>query len=201
MSSTRFAASAQAENSEIWYLRDLTAAGTCGGAPTLKLLSETIGGTSVVEHDIEGANNISFDREEVAGRTIESGNWEVRFWFRLPTGGGPANQVDVKIERFNSTCALQETIFIRNNIKLDKGVTKEYLAQPKPVGQVVFVAGDFLVVTFTDSGGNQSKFLRYDFDAANTADSRLITPDPVVVAATTSLPVFQRRMRQVARRF
>jgi hypothetical protein len=105
---------------------------------------------------------------KVETRTIDSGNWTVKFSIDCGTGGGPQNRVRVQLGRFNSSCVLQGSLIIDEAVDVAKGDAKqEYTTTPQDPGQVAFSTGDILKVELSDDNGSQTKTVHYDGFAAN----------------------------------
>lgn len=164
---------------ETWYLRDGT--GDACGPGTRRDLSQTIG-SSVATQDL--ASEHTWNRVESA-RTILSGTWTVTAWVTTAGGGGQAARVTATVRRMNSSCAEQEVIGTAQSANLASGATTEVTFNFTP-GAITFASGDRLLVQFQRTQGTRTTTLRFNHNTANTAESRLVHPDELVIDALTA---------------
>ena len=162
---------------ETWYFR--TGTGAACGPGTQRPLNLSNGTTPSTE-DITSEH--TWNRVESV-RSIQTGNWSVIIDVTTGAGGGAPNRVTAVVERRNSSCVVQETILNVQSGNLTAGATEEITLTATGVGQINFVAGDILTIRIVRSAGTRTEVLRFDDDPTTDADSRLTTPDVVVVGA------------------
>jgi len=162
---------------ETWYFRDLDAPLTCPDSST-KLQSSTIG-TSSKSLDI---TSVKYWARQETARSIVLGDWTVTANITTAGGGGQGNKVTCKIERFNDSCVLQETI-LNQQLSMTKGSTKDYVFQILAYTQVDITVNDFISISFERTAGGRAQTINYD--NADPDDSLLI--NPIQVAGSTPI--------------
>jgi hypothetical protein len=157
---------------ETWYARDSAAPLACGPG-TRKNLSETVG-SSTKALRLDGTGD-TWNKAE--SRTIAAGDWRVAMVLDTDSGGGPQNRVNVLVQRVNSSCTVQGSDIINETIDVTKGDSgKTYFTTlPNDPGEITFAAGDGVLVTFTDTNGNQWKDVKYDGGVGG--NTSLVHPD------------------------
>jgi hypothetical protein len=154
---------------EVWYLR--TTAGSACGPGDRESLSETQGSSNSTKA-LDGTGDTWNVSEE---RTILAGNWTLYFDVECPDAGGPQNKINVLVERRNSSCIVQGSAIINEDVDITKGATQEYSTTPTDPGEIAFSSGDLITVILTDANGNQAKTVYYN-GSGSSYDSRLVHP-------------------------
>jgi len=162
---------------ETWYFRDLDAPLTCPDSST-KLQSDTVG-TSSKSLDI---TTVKYWARQETARSIVLGDWTVTANITTAGGGGQGNKVTCKIERYNDSCVLQETI-LNQQLSMTKGSTKDYVFQVLAYAQVDITVNDFISISFERTAGGRAQTINYD--NSDPDDSLLI--NPIQVAGTTPI--------------
>lgn len=157
---------------ETWYARN-TAADVLSCGSDLNKDASTTQGTAVATHTLDGTYDYWY--ADSGPKTIQAGGWNVSFWTTTAGGGGPAAKVTVVIERVDSSCTVQQSI-LSEEIGMSKGTTKEYTTTGSNPGSVTLASGERIIFRFAKTSGTRQVDLRYDYDATNQADTRMIHP-------------------------
>ena len=161
---------------ETWYFISGSGAQCAPGAADY-LLSETNGSSLATENVASPGDNWSV----VEARSIAAGDWSFQGRYDVGSGGGAGPQIDVTVRRYNTSCALQETIVTWADVDLTKEGAAELInVGPTSVGQIDFSSGDILAVTVVRTRGTVSIVQRFN-GASGLNTSFLTHPAEVVV--------------------
>ena len=170
---------------ENWRLR--SSAGSACGNGDRESLNQTAGSNAATKA-LDGSGD-TWNRTESA-RTIGAGDWQLFFDATTGSGGGSPNKVTVLVERRNSSCVVQGSAIINEEVTTTKGATQEYATAATASGSVDLAAGDLITVTLTQTNGGQTVTLRYDGADGGDADSKLVHPgEPTLVSVSDSVPI------------
>lgn len=155
---------------EVWHFRDGGGA-ICGPGDRREL--SLVEGTGGRDRDI--TTERTWNRTESA-RSIATGTWTVDAQITTGDGGGAANKVTIVIERRNSSCVVQETIFDIEVAMTRDTECKDYAFSQAGVAQIDFTSGDILTVRVVRSAGARDNDICFDGAAPNQI-STLDHPD------------------------
>jgi hypothetical protein len=100
------------------YLRDGT--GDISGCVGVDSDMETSRGAGATTYRIDGSIRDNWNDTRMAGET-RSGLWDCTIAFTVSAGAGGPNKATIYVERVNSSCVSQETIFSEETGTLAKG--------------------------------------------------------------------------------
>lgn len=142
------------------FLRDLAGNSSCAEATNESL--ETTRGVFDTFIDLpDDTADVSFTGYDMAGVTLD-GDWDCQMYVTVGTGGGPGNRITVTMERVDSSCAVQETIFTEESPNLDKSASTDWSCTAVTSKSVTFAAGEGIKWTVYQSNGSQSVWLHYN---------------------------------------
>ena len=129
--------------------------------------------------------------EDLFGGQTRSGDWDCQLTLNVASGGGAPNRVTVKVERVNSSCTPQETIFEEETPTLTKSATTQYECTGVASKTVVFSSGEGVMITVWRSNGTQIVGLKYGSTPNNDSNitvPNIATPTPTPTATPTPTP-------------
>lgn len=154
-----------------------SAAGVACGAGTRRTLQSSPPSAATADVAAEATWNV--DPTENA---IASGTWSVQLNLTTGTGGGPGQRVTVTVERLNSACAVQETLFTQE-LDLTTGSTANYTFSGVVGAAVNFASGDLIRIGVVRTRGSRTQVVNLG------ANSYLTSPDayapPLALNPTT----------------
>lgn len=112
-----------------------------------------------------------------------NGSWGCTMNVDVSAGGGGPNTITITVERVNTSCVSQETIFTEESGTLTKGATTDYTCTGASKS-VTFGNNEYIKVIVYQSGGTRDIDLNYD--GADPDDSLITIPDAATPTPTAS---------------
>lgn len=154
------------------YLRDLvsTLSSCPGDDRQLTLAGDTDLKSEILGDESPGEN---WNYQAVASSTL-NGAWDCTLRYYVVSGTGPGNKFTVDLQRVDSSCAVQQTIFSEETGTLSEGSWLTYECTGDTSESVTFAAGEALMLTVYRTNGNQSITTRYN--AADPNNANVVIP-------------------------
>ncbi len=158
---------------------DLAPPSSCGSG-TPEVFDDFYNGFGATSVDVEAGNLVAHETS-YGPFCIGAGEWSFHGHIQVGTGGGPANSMNVLIEKVTNPtdCTVIETIMSGNTGTLSKGSTTEVSVADPNVGMIQFFSGQTLLLTLSDGSGAQSKAVWYNFTHGAAQDGKVYHPDTV----------------------